>query len=132
MPSLNSTLTALAAQTIAAAGTTTGPDLQNYEFSGAYFHLEVANWATDIAITDLIVQAKLPDGTYQTIFDWSALGINANGTYSFLMYPMAGSTGALKAAPASLPLPGTFRVQLVTTRTTGAGLTATVLVQLQN
>lgn len=122
--------TAVPSTTIAAAGDTNGADLVGGDFPGALFALQTTGFSGDATITDLKVQAKLPDGTYATIVDFSALAIASNATFLFCVYPGSVGTFGLKSAPAGIPLPNRFRVVLTATRSSGS-ITAIVTAIMQ-
>jgi hypothetical protein len=96
------------------SATYVGTDLVNYNAKGAMIFFNV----TAVPGTDTVnirVDSKDPaSGVYSALFV-AATPVSATGAYRYLIYPggTAANGGQLTAAPCSIVLPRTFRVQVV-------------------
>lgn len=66
--------------------------------------------ASSGSITTVAIQAPNPSGTWETIYSFGTLGINAQATHALCVYPGAASAAGWLSAPLQGPLPRRFRI----------------------
>lgn len=104
--------------------TRTSADQTNYNARGAIIHVAISAYAGAPTFTPS-VQMKAPNGAYVTI--WTGAALNANGDYTYMLYP--GASGGSFTAIAPICLPREWRFVL-TAAGAGGGNDATTLVDL--